>query len=441
MNRRTFLHYGGVGMTGYGLGLTPYTALPGDQMLLSEQGCGRATGYAEANKIVSFAGKTHVTWLDSVGDKFYVRIRTIDRRNGQWSEIITVGEAADNHGGAALSIDSRGHLHLVYHPHHHPMRYRRSTRPNDATEWGPEITFGTRCTYPTLICGPDDTLYLSCRHSREDQFWQVRWWSKQVAGAWQDHGAILEARFQGYAHFQESLAWGANQRTLFLCCRIHERTENGQYGRLQTVGFMKSTDYGRTWMKSDDTPVLLPASATSLEILAEGGLDYKRVLRAGGMAVDAGNRPHLVYSLQENGAGSSFLAFPEAQPGAWRQIRLNDFLPDHLRKKHLIMPGGISFNKEQGMFIVAQVQEPDLEDRSWGHASTEVVLLHSKDGGGAFQCREISSPDPAVANWLPNIERPTGYNQISTTPAVIYTSGAPGRTNSDSLANGVYFVD
>ena len=88
---------------------------------------------------------------------------------------MTVGEAYDNHGGPALSVDSEGYLHIVYHPHHHPMRYRRSNRPHDSSEWEDEVLFGDRLTYPTLMCGPDNTLILTARRSYPgEREWEVR---------------------------------------------------------------------------------------------------------------------------------------------------------------------------------------------------------------------------------------------------------------------------
>jgi len=77
-------------------------------MLLSRHGSGRASAYVEANKIVTFQYKTHVAWLDSVADKFCVRIRTLGRRSNRWSPTYTIDEAYDNHGGPALTVDSRG---------------------------------------------------------------------------------------------------------------------------------------------------------------------------------------------------------------------------------------------------------------------------------------------------------------------------------------------
>ena len=68
-----------------------------------------------------------------------------------------MGEAYDNHGGPALTVDGQSFLHAVYYPHHHPFRYRKSRRPNDASEWEEEVSFGQRCTYPTLVCAADGT--------------------------------------------------------------------------------------------------------------------------------------------------------------------------------------------------------------------------------------------------------------------------------------------
>lgn len=110
---------------------------------------------------------TRPTWLDSVADKFCVRIRTLDRWPNQWSLTYTVGEAYDNHGGPALTMDSRGFLHLIYYPHHHPFRYRKSKCPNEASEWEEETQFGEELTYPTLVCGPGNTLYLTARWNQK----------------------------------------------------------------------------------------------------------------------------------------------------------------------------------------------------------------------------------------------------------------------------------
>ena len=47
----------------------------------------------------------------------------------------------------------------------------------------------------------------------------------------------------------------------------HSRDVSGLY---QAVGYMRSFDFGRTWQKDDGTPVPLPATSDTLDLLEEG---------------------------------------------------------------------------------------------------------------------------------------------------------------------------
>jgi len=407
--------------------------------LLSQQGCGRATGYAEANKIVTRGDRTHVAWLDSAQEGFRVRVRTLNRRTGQWSPQFTVGEAFDNHGGPALTIDRRGFLHVVYYPHHHAMRYRKSKTPNDASAWEDEIKIGERLTYPTLVCGPDDTLYLTCRRSFSDVPWQVELWKRLPGEPWRRQGAVLESRYRGYAHFQESLAWGPDHRTLHLGCRFHEKTDAKAYGRLQTVAYLVSRDSGRHWQRSDGRNVPLPATSESADLLAGGGVDRQRILRAGAMAVDRAGRPHVLYSIEEEARARLLIAWP-GKGGTWRRIDLTGHVPDRWSAWRPIAPGGITFGGRGRMVIVAMLQRRGAEEAGWGHSSSEVVAFSSDDHGKTFTFRVVSRPDRTVAHWLPNIERPTGHHQVPPDPGILYTAGPPGEGNADLLSNKVFFT-
>ncbi|NQT11097.1 MAG: BNR-4 repeat-containing protein [Planctomycetes bacterium] len=407
--------------------------------LLSSDGCGRATGYAEANKIVTLDDKTHVAWIDSTPEGFRIRIRTLDRRSGRWSPTFTVGEALDNHGGPALTVDGEGHLHVVYYPHHHPFRYRKSKRPNDASEWEAEQQFGERCTYPTLVCGPDDTLYLTCRRSFGREPWQVELWRKPPEGEWEGPAPVARSRYPGYSHFQESLSWCPDHRVLHLGCRFHEKTDKGAYGRLQTVGYMASDDFGRSWRRSDGSPIATPATAETIEVLASGGVDAGRGLRAGAIAVDAHGSPHVPYSISEGGKSETILATPGGDAG-WRRRKLSPYLPEAWRDWQMAMSGGVAFTAGGDAVVAATIQRAASGDDTWGHSTNEVVRLTSSDGGETFSCQLVGQPDPATSHWLPNIERPTGHNAAAAPPGIIYTAGPPGETNTDILSNGVYWA-
>lgn len=405
--------------------------------LLSTQGCGRATGYAEANRIVTHGGKTHVAWLDSPAEGFRVRIATFDRKLGQWSPTYTVGEAKDNHGGPALTIDSQGYLHLTYFPHHDPFRYRRSKRPNDASEWEDEVQFGERLTYPTLICGRDDTLYFTARRSFSDRPWIVELWQKKPSRDWKRIGPILSSRHKGYAHFQESLAWGPDQRTLHLCCRFHEKSDKDSYGRLQTVAYMKSEDFGRTWTRSDGSKIRGPITPDNIEVLDTGGEDFERGLRAGCLAVSPSGQPSLMYSVTAKLKGESWLATPDGS-GQWDRFRLNDHIPAEWKSFNLIMAGGLAFDQSGRLHGTAQLQTGEQGEKSWGDPTNEIVAF-TVDRDNDIEFRAISDFDSGVSQWLPSIERPTGHNLIASRPGILFTAGPAGSKNTDLLSNRVYY--
>ena len=408
-----------------------------DLHLLSTQGCGRATGYAEANRIITLNGKTHVAWLDSPTEGFRVKIATLDHHSGQWSPTYTVGKAKDNHGGPALTIDSKGYLHILYFTHHDPFRYRRSKRPNDASEWGDEIQFGEQLTYPTLICGPDDTLYFSARRSFRDRPWIVELWEKKPNRNWNRVGPILSSRHKGYAHFQESLAWGPDRRTIHLGCRFHEKSDKDSYGRLQTVAYMKSDDLGRTWKRSDGSKIMGTITPDNIEVLDVGGEDIQRGLRAGCLAVSPTGQPNLMYSAVANFKGESWIATPDGL-GQWKRIRLNDHLPPEWIACNLIMAGGLAFDHAGRLHGVAQLQTGEQKEKIWGDPTNEIVAF-TVDADNNIHFRSISEFDAATSHWLPSIERSTGHNQIAHRPGILFTAGPAGSKNTDLMNNRVYF--
>ena len=155
--------------------------------LISEIGSERATS-GNGNKIVTFDGKTHIVWQDSIDEGYFARVRTLRNASGEWSPIYTLGKGRDNHARPTITVDSKGYLHVIIGGHHSGLQYRRSVRPNDASEWTPVEAFG-KTTYPLLICGPDDTLYLTGRH---DAGWKgIDFYARPPGKKWQHRGLLV----------------------------------------------------------------------------------------------------------------------------------------------------------------------------------------------------------------------------------------------------------
>ena len=447
IRRREFLALAGAGLVGAALrgqGQTGSASRAG--FLLSTAGCGRATGYAEASKIVTVGDRTHVAWLDADARGFWVRVRTLDWRSGAWSPTVTVGAAQDNHGGPGLTVDRKGYLHIVYYPHHEPFRYRRSTRPNDASAWEPEISFGERLSYPVLLCTPDDTVLLTARRSflardgaTKDRPWELELWEKPAAGRWRRRGPLLRSRHSGYTHFQESLAWGADRRTIHLSCRVYETTGRAGETPLQTVGYLKSPDAGKSWQRADGTRVETPTTADAIDIVAQGGGATGRTLYAGALASDPRGVPHLLHSRREkDGRARTFLVTP-VTGGGWTKRDLHAFLPERWREWDLVLPGAMTFNASGRATIVATLANAPAGD-DWAHATNEVVRFWSNDGARTFSCEVLSGAADKPVRWLPSLERPTGHHAIPDEPGILFQAGSGGAGLSElELNNEVWW--
>ncbi len=406
------------------------------RFLLSERGCGRATAYAETNKIITIGDKTHVAWLDSEGKKFFVRVRTLDRKTGTWAKTVTVGEAYDNHGGPALTVDSSGYLHIVYYPHHHPFRYRYAKIPNDAGRWGDEIRFGTRCTYPTLMTGADDTLYVTCRESnKKNRPWVVNLYVKPRGGDWHGPTAILRSDRAGYSHFQEALAWGTDHRTLHLSTRMYSG------GHAHTIGYMRSPDCGKTWEDAEGKRIELPATRETVTVLAHDRDKKLPGLRCGSVAVDPDGRPWVLYSAAGLKPAEAWIALLDAK-GKWIYRPLLPHIQKDLPEWCGFMPGGMTFGQDGKLYVTLTAVPIELakkDDSSWGHEKNEILRLVSSDGGQSFSGEIVSKVDPSQGHWMPSIERPTGHNRV-TTPGMMYLDGERGDKNTDILSNKVWWA-
>lgn len=411
---------------------------PAARSILSREGSGRATAYADQTKVITIGAKTHVVWLDADETGFHVRGRTLYRDTGRWSEVVTIGEAQDNHGGPSLTVDSEDHLHVVYYPHHRPVRYRRSVRPNDLSEWSGETEFGEGLSYPMMICAPDDTLILTARRGYFDesgvyidgQHMEQELWMKRPNGVWTRKSTLIRSRFPRYAQFATSLAWGPDRKTIHLSSRMYETGLDAQAQPRTSVGYLVSADGGETWTSAKGRRISLPATAETMDIVAGGSERDGRQFNVGPLAVSRAGLPHLVYTEKHEGRTTLYLATPAA--GGWARRNLMEAFPAQIRdwSTDLGMGGGISFSDSGRMTVVTVVLNPSAEERGtlkeWGHPSTEVLRMWSDDNLITINTELLQPTNSREPHWLVNVERATGHNQVPLEPGIIFTAGVAG---------------
>ena len=454
--------------------------------LISSQGGETATS-GVGDKIISHDGKTHVAWLDATEAGYFAQVRTLDRTTGEWSPTYTLGTATDDHGRPAMTMDSHGYLHVVFGVHHDQVPYRRSLRPNDASEWTPTVTFGGDMTYPTLMCGSDDTLYMAGRSKWEG----ARLFAKPPGGDWEDRGLIirtLDGCFS-YAAYHPGLAWGPDHQTLHLSTSTYQsQTEQSNlWGTIQSANYMRSSDGGQTWERADGTPIPMPATSRTMDVLAAGESRHAKpgIRNQGAIVVDSTGRPFVLYlHYNKPRPGQVFLVTPDRQ-GRWQHLPLQAAMDEHWPGMAVIdCRAGFSITDDDTLCIALALIPRDhpvaeRESSAWSaqrkadaHHSAKlgetfylglpcystnpenarlsyesantwraenptkqrIAWLESRDGGNTFTAREVIRPDHPLPVNQPSLERPTGFNRIppGTYPGLLYSvrTGEPGAERS-----------
>ncbi len=391
--------------------------------ILSTNGSTRATAYMASNKIITADGKIFVAWLDHVAD---IQIKAYNIQNQSWSETVLVGKGIDNHSGPALTMDSDGYFHIVFGPHHGPFQYTRSSLPYEINQWDPVQHFGINATYPSVIIDADDKLHITYRGGPIPR--RLLYQQKPKNGDWTEPVELVYPGVDsGYTQYGNPLMI-APDGTIHLGFHIYDMLPPAG----KSVGYMRSHDGGESWETADGELVNLPANPETPCFIEQGTeLD----MRCGNLAIDLEGNPWM--TVFHNEAKTRTIKLWHHNGNEWKNI---DLLPI-VQKDFLeweVLYSNIAFDKDEMLYSVSVIQNAHAETY-WGDPSLEIVLLTSADKGENFKLTPISTVDPDLPNWLPNIERPFSPKPIGV-PSFLYTHGGPGVGLTEGEATGVVFV-
>ena len=398
--------------------------------VLSTTGSTRGSAYKVSNKIVSHDDKTHVVWLDQI-HKTYAQ--TYDHRARRWSAPVFVGDGDDNHAGASLMMDPDGFLHLAFGPHHNPMQHAVSAEPNSTAEWVPQPTFAGVCaTYPSLVCDGDGTLHVCYRGAHErERPWGLMYQRKPKDGEWSEPVKLVDSEGPAaYTHFTNALHL-ARDGKLFVAYHIVRATEaDHTQTRGRGFGAMWSSDGGATW-RCEQEVLSLPTTPRSPSVIEfDEGLD----VRVGNLVCDSSGTAFFTVNRREGQIQETSLY--RLRRGRWEAIPL---LPEAEKLSGECMLSdacALSMSQDNVLYVAATVCR---RGGSWADPSNEIMLLTSRNLGESFCGYQISPEDPTTSNWLPNLERETGHNQVGV-PHLIYTHGEKGEGCSPDVDTEIRFV-
>lgn len=398
--------------------------------VLSTTGSTRGTAYKMSNKIVSHEGKTHVVWLDQIRK---THAQTYDHKARRWSAPVFVGDGDDNHAGAALVLDSDRYLHLVFGPHHNPMQHAVSAEPNSTAKWVPQPTIGGTCaTYPSMVCDGDGTLHVCYRGAFErERPWGLMYQRKPKGGEWSKPVKLVDPEGPAaYTHFTNALHL-ARDGKLFVAYHIVRATEDDHtQTRGRGFGVMWSSDGGGTWWCEQGELRLPTTPRSSCVIEFDEGLD----VRVGNLVCDASGMVFFTVNRREGQTQEASLY--RLRQGQWDAIPLLPEAEKLVGECMISDACALSMSQDNVLYVATTVCR---RDGSWADPSNEIVLFTSRDLGESFSGYRISPEDPTTADWLPNLERGTGHNQVGI-PHLIYTHGEKGEGCSPNIDTEIRFV-
>ena len=237
----------------------------GRPTLISRRCIGLSAHSGIPSSIVSRGSRVHVAWAEATDPKETVPgvptfVATYDRATGKLGEPVLVGHGPppnDIHNSPCITMDSKGHLHVLVGTHGRTFKYARSLRPNDAhAGWTPaeDIGPGLRQTYVGLVCDRDDALHVVFRLWRHDprrfpasSFAALSHMRKRPDGPWEQPRDLVVAPFSEYSIYYHRLTIDRTGR-LFLS---YDYWSTYWFYRIDHRGsrraLLMSRDGGDTW--------------------------------------------------------------------------------------------------------------------------------------------------------------------------------------------------
>jgi hypothetical protein len=428
-------------------------ALPKGLHLLSTTASERATE-GMGNPLVTLGDKVHVVWQDVNAKGYWAKVRSYDRVTHLWTDAVTLGRGVDNHARPCITADSEGVLHVIIGGHNTPYQYCHSLKPNDSSAWSKPVAFDAG-TYPSLVCGPENTLYLAGRPRHQNG---VDIFRKTVGGDWElVKGSVIlrEPQYRkAYGGYNAILAVGAGGKRLHFAADVYEG--HGTYtrrGENQAVVYIVSDDYGKTWRKTDGTLIAGEPYPKDLDVIALNCRKREQdmpgpVLRLGGLVVDAQDRPYLLYTQHEPIIGQALVVTPD-ENGKWRELGLDAALRAQVPGYGALGPrGGFSITADGTLHLCLRVAP--LAD--FGEPGALKVALDrvkqywcsTADQGKTWVFKEPAPGMPTGEQFGHNLEKPTGIlaPPAGRTPAMVFYQGLnryakPGEV----IQNKVYFLE
>lgn len=345
------------------------------------------------NPLVTHGDTQFVAYYDSLGHVTLGK-RAVGSDSWQIETSKHKGNVSDAHNVISIGVDGKGVVHAAFDHHGHPLHYAKGVEPMSLTLGDMEPMTGVdeeKVTYPEFY-----------RLKNGDLLFVYRSGASGRGSMAINRYRVDEGRWQ---RVQDNLLDGEEQRSPYWQMYIDENDvihlswvwrETWLVETNHDMCYAKSTDGGKTWLKSDGTPYTLPITAANAEY-AWRIPQNSELINQTSMTADAASHPYITtYWRSEDSKVPQFrLIWHDGKK--WREREISK------RKEPFSLSGGgtkmIPISRPR---IVADGDFIGVIFRD-AERGSKVSMAYSLDGPeGDWQVTDLT--DFSVDAWEPSID-------------------------------------
>jgi hypothetical protein len=214
------------------------------------------------NSLVSFKDTQFIAYYNS-DRHVVVGKRKIGTNKWLLKQTPYIGNTNDAHNTISIMVDGQGYLHMAWDHHNHPLRYCRSISPGSLELTEKMAMTGEteqKVSYPEFHKLPNGNLLFFYRDGGSGQGNLVINRYDVRSKKWERlHSNLIDGEGQRNAYWQ---AFVDSKGTIHISWVWRESPDVASN---HDMGYARSTDGGKTWMKSTGQKYQLPIIAPSAE--------------------------------------------------------------------------------------------------------------------------------------------------------------------------------
>jgi BNR repeat-containing family member len=249
------------------------------------------------NSITSRDGTQYLAFYDQDGHVVLAKRALYDLKweihKTQYS-----GDVRDAHNAICIAVDGKGFLHVAWDHHSVQLRYAHSVAAG-SLELSDKLPMTgkheTRVTYPEFYNLPDGGLLFIYRDGSSGNGNLVMNRYDVQTGQWQQvHENLIDGQNQRNAYWQVAVDQGGTIHLSWVW------RETGDVATNHDLCYAKSTNGGKTWLKSSGDPYTLPINADNAEVAVKIGQKHELINQTS-MTTDSKHRPYIATYWREEG--------------------------------------------------------------------------------------------------------------------------------------------